>query len=348
MPLHRRPLLALLALAAALLLAACDDDAAPGPAAGGDVEPRSMTFMAGFRPQANLPFVAVYAAEAQGYFDEEGLDVRIEHAGQGEHLQLLLSGEIDVTTATAAQVLRRRETDLPVRAIALFGQRGDQGFVTRADSGIDEPADFAGRRVGFKSGVVPAELHALLGTAGLTVDDVQLQEVGFDPRVFMEGAVDVYPVFLGNEPDTIRRAGLDINVFDPAEYGVPTLGLTYLVREESVEQDPELLERFLRAALRGARWAAEHPDEAVELVLTYSEGSDAEHQRFLLDTELANAERPSSEGRGGIGRGDLEQWQALHDLLRRFGVLEQDVDLETTWDPRFVDALYDDEGRLIE
>src|SRR5690606_3030926 len=105
---------------------------------------------------------------------------------------------------------RRGEEGLPVRAIALFGQRGDQGYVARADSGIEEPSDFRGRSIGFKAGVVPAELIAMLAGAGLTQEDVQLVSVGFDPRVFIEGGVDVYPVFLNNEPDTIRKAGVDI------------------------------------------------------------------------------------------------------------------------------------------
>src|SRR5690606_22179232 len=98
-------------------------------------------------------------------------------------------------------------------------------------------------------GVVPAELHGLLATADLTADDVQLQAVGFDPRVFIEGQVDIYPVFLNNEPDSIRRAGVDIKVIDPHDFGVPTLGLTFLVNAETVEDDAELVERFLRAAM---------------------------------------------------------------------------------------------------
>src|SRR5690606_30418686 len=118
--------------------------------------------------------------------------------------------------------------------VALFGQRGDQGYVTRADSGIESPEDLDGRSIGFKAGVVPAELHGLLRGAGLTVDDVELVSVGFDPRIFIEGGVDVYPVFLNNEPDTIRRAGVDINIIDPHDHGVPTLGLTYLVTGETL------------------------------------------------------------------------------------------------------------------
>ena len=229
--------------------------------------------MAGYRPQANLPFVAVYLAEARGFFADEGLDVEIRHSAQGEHLQLLLAGEVDFTTGTAAQSLRQRANGLPVRAVALFGQRGDQGFVVHADSGIEAPADFEGRSVGFKGGVVPAELLALLATADLGPDDVRLQAVGFDERVFIEGEVDVFPVFLNNEPNRIRNAGVDIRVFDPADYGIATLGITYLAHEDTTTERRALTERFLRAALRGAAYAASRPDEAIDVVLTYADGA---------------------------------------------------------------------------
>ena len=334
----RRLLSALLLFA--LLTIACggDDEVAPAET---PPQARKITFMAGFRPQANLPFVAVYVADDQGYFAEEGLEVEIRHSPSGGHLQLLLEGEIEFTTGTAARVILRRAQEHPVRAIALFGQRGDQGYVVRADSGIEGPADFAGRSVGFRVGIVPPELKAMLASVGLSEDDVKLQGVPFDIRPFLEGEVDVYPVFLNNEPDTIRREGLEISVIDPHDFGVPTLGLTFLTLEQTVVDDPELVERFLRAALRGVQYAAAHIDEAVEVTLRYAEGADPEHQRFLLATDLANAQRDD-----GIGRGDVEQWAALEALLRRFEVIETEVNVADAFDPSFADRLYDEEGRL--
>lgn len=303
---------------------------------------RKITFMAGYRPQANLPFVAVYVAADEGYFAAEGLDVDIRHSsGSGEHLKLLLAKEIEFTTATAAQVIVRRADDLPVRAVALFGQRGDQGFVTRADSGIETPEDFAGRNVGFKAGVVPSELKGMLRTAGLTVDDVNLQAVGFDPRIFIEGQIEIYPVFLDNEPDTIRKAGVEINVIDPHDFDVPTLGLTFLAHADTVTDDPELVSAFLRATMRAVEFIAANPGQAVEATLRRAEGSAPEHQRFMLDTDLANAQRAD-----GFGRATLEQWSALEALLREFEVTDAEVDVSTAFDGSFVDALYDDEGGL--
>ena len=301
-----------------------------------------VVFMAGYRAQANLPFVAVYLADARGYFAEEGIEVEIRHSTQGEHVQLVLAGDIDVTTETAAQALRQRANGLPVRAVALFGQRGDQGFVVRADSGIEAPGDFAGRSVGFKGGVVPAELLALLATAGLDADDVRLQAVGFDERVFIERQVDVFPVFLNNEPNRIRNAGVDIRVFDPADHGVATLGVTYAVHDQAAVERRDVIERFLRAALRGAHAAAERPHEAIDVVLTYAEGADRAHQRFLLDADLASAARPD-----GMGRASLAQWEALQAVLAEFDEqFEGPVDVGEVFDPSFADGLYDEAGRL--
>ncbi len=322
-------------LASAAALVACGDD---GGTEGGDV--RQVTFMAGFRAQANLPFVAVYVADAEGFFADEGLEVEIQHSsGQDEHLKLLLDGTVDFITGTAPQAVRRVQEGLPVQAIALFGQRGDQGYVTLADSGIETPADFAGHSVGFKAGVIPAELHALLATSSLTVADVEMLAVGFDPRVFMEGGVDVYPVFLNNEPDTIRTAGVEINVIDPHDFGVPTLGLTYLATTETLG-DGDVAERFLRATFRAVRWIEENPDAAVEIVLTHAEGADAAHQRYLLDTDLAAAQRED----GRMGLSDAAAWQALIELLVQYEVMPEAVEVDAVVDQSILERLYEDEA----
>ena len=329
--------LSVIALLSLAFLAACSDEDAPATAAPGApaAAPRKVTFMAGFRPQANLPFVAVYLAKEKGFFAEEGLEVEVQHSSGSEHLRLILEKSIDFTTGTSAQVIRRRYEDLPVRAVALFGQRGDQGYVTRADSGIRTPADFKGKRVGFKGGVVPPELKAMLAVASVPEGDVRLQAVGFDPRIFIEGAVEVYPVFLNNEPFAIRKTGLAINVIDPQDFGVATLGLTLLAHQDTVTQDPELVRRFLRATMRGALYAQAHVDEGVQATLVYAPGADPEGQKYLLETDLALARRGD-----GMGRADLAQWRALEELLRNYEVIDRPVDVATAWEGSFIDGLY--------
>ncbi len=308
---------------------------------------RQITFMAGFKPQANLPFVAAYVAQEKGYFAEQGLEVDLRHASTGEHLQLLLSGDVDFTTADAASVLKRRsDPGLPIVAFALFGQRGQQGFISLANSGIDTPTDWEGKTFGYKSSV-PPEYLAILQDAGVDRSKITEVRVGFDPRVLTEGQVDILAVFKSNEPDTIRRLGFDVNLWDPSNFGAPSLGLTYIATSELAEQDPERVEKFLKATLKGLEFALEktNEEETLDIILRFAQDEKREHQRFMLNTEVVDAIGPATE-RHGAGWMTDQQWEELYQHLIQYEALAKPFDYKTAYTDQFLEAAYDD-GKLI-
>jgi len=294
-----------------------------------------MTFMAGYKPQANLPFVGAYVAKEKGFFEQNGLDVTIEHSpGKGEHVQLLVAGKVQVTTMDAATVLQRRaDPGLPVVSIALIGQKGQQAFAALKDSGIKTPKDWEGKTVGYK-GTPPPDLYALLNAAGADVNKVNLVNVGFDPRVLTEGQVDVYPLFKSNEPYLIQKWGYEITLWDAAEYGVPTLGLTYVASEDYLQTHASELTRFLAAALQGIAYAEAHPDEAVQIVMKYAgPETDPAHMKYMLETELKDA-----QSEHGFGWQSAEQWQALADMLVQYQALPAGVDVNAAFNTAIWEA----------
>lgn len=287
-----------------------------------------MTFMAGYKPQANLPFVGAYIAKEKGFFEQNGLDVTIEHSpGKGEHLQLLVAGTVQVTTMDAATVLQRRtDPGLPVVSIALIGQQGQQAFAALKESGIETPKDWEGKTVGYK-GTPPPDLYALLAAAGADVNKVNLVNVGFDPRVLSEGQVDVYPLFKSNEPYLLQSWGSAITLWDAADYDVPTLGLTYVASEDYIQTHADELTRFLVAALQGITYAEAHPDEAIEIVMKYAgPETDPAHMKFMLKAELKDA-----QSKHGFGWQSPEQWQALANMLAQYESLPADVDVNAAF-----------------
>lgn len=303
-------------------------------------EQESLVFMAGYKPQANLPFVGVYVAQEKGFFAEEDLQVEIQHsAGGGEHLQLLVAGKVDVTTQDGAVLLKRRaDPGLPLVSIALIGQWGQQAYIALADAGLNELEDWRGHRVGFK-GTPPPDLLALLDTAGLSEDDVKLINVGFDPRVLVEGRVDVYPVFRSNEPYILQSWGYEVQQWEAADYDIPTLGLAYVTTDDAIEQHPERLARFTRAALHGIAYAEEHVEEAVEITLTYTgPEADRDHMRYMLETELASAHNATTQVRG-VGWQTAEQWQSLLDSLVTYGAMSDPIDVEKVFTTRFLEGV---------
>jgi len=341
-------LLVVALVGASLIAAACSDDDdknAETASSGETVETLDFNFMAGFRAQANLPFVAVYVADQQGFFDDVGLNVDIKHAalGTSEHIQLVAAGNIDLTTQPASEVIQRRAgAGVPLVAVALFGQRGDLGYAVLADSDIETVADFADRTIGVK-GVIQSEFLALLQEAGLGVEDVNLVDVGFNPTVLSEGEVDVYPVFLSNEPDTLERVlNAPTRVFEAADVGVPTLGVSYVVTEDFLANDVnrEKLRRFLLATMRGFQFALDNPDAAIEATQAFiSDEADLVHERFILDTELGNAVSDQTDTTG-LGTFTLGQFQALHDVLLEFGGIEEGIDVAEAIDTSIIESVY--------
>ena len=308
-------------------------------------EPNKVVVMAGFKPQANLPFVAAYVAQEKGYFAEQGLDVEIRHAPRGGHLQLLLSGDVDFTTAAAASVLQRRaEPEVPIVAFALFGQRGQQSYIALKDSGIDTLQDWEGKTFGYKI-AVPPDYLAMLKANGVDRSNITEVNAGFDPRVLTEGKVDILAVFRANEPNIIRNlpgGGFEVTIWNPEDHGVPSLGLTYITQQKTADARPEVVEKFLKATLKGVAFALDgaNLEETLDIVLKFAPEEDREHQRFMLGVELQDAVGPATV-RNGVGWMTDEQWQALYDHLIEFEALPGPYDFRTAFTDRFLREVYD-------
>ena len=312
-------------------------------AACGESEPNKVVFMAGFKPQANLPFVAAYVAQEEGFFEEQGLEVDILHSTRGQHLQLLLAGDVDFTTAAAASVLKRRsDPGAPLVAIALFGQRGQQAYMALRRSGIDSLDDWEGRTFGYKTSVPPGYL-AMLKAAGVDRSTIREVNAGFDPRVLTEGKVDVLAVFKSNEPYIVRNlpdSSFELNMWDPADFGVPTMGLTYIARQDMVDREPDVTERFLKATLKGIEYIIDNPEGALDTVMEYAPDEDRAHMQFMLEAELADAVSDLTDS-FGVGWMTEGQWKELYDRLVEYEAIEKTFDFRDAYYTGFLEDVYD-------
>ena len=329
-----------------ILVAACapsavgpGPSASPSPSPSPTLTPAAVTFIAGFKPQADLPFVGVYVAQEKGYFKAQGLEVSIQHAVTGEHVQLLATNRAQFSTGSGGDILKRvAQADVPLVSVAVIGQRDEQAFAVLASSTIRTLKDFEGKLVGYKS-TPSADYLALLKIGGVDRSKVREVAVGFDPRVLATGQVDVYPVFAANEPDTLARQGVPVRLFDPTTFGIPSFGLTYMTNREMIRTSPDVVERFLRAALKGIEDAIADRDGAIDIVMKYAPGEDRAHQRFMLDTEIEAALTDRTRA-AGVGTMTREQWSALESFLAEYAALPKRVDVTTVYDDSFVNRLY--------
>ena len=300
-----------------------------------------IVFMAGYKPQANLPFVVAYMAKEKGFFKDENLDVEILHANTGEHLQMLMVGEVDYTTAAAESVLKRRansDPEIPIVALALFGQKSQQSYVALEESNGKSPKDWEGKTFGYKISVPPNYL-AILDANQVNRNQINEVRVGFDPRVLTEGKVDVLAVFKSNEPNTLRKLGFEIVEWSSDDYGIPGMGLTYIATQDTVDSKKDVTRRFLTATIKSLHYVIDNPEEALEVVMQYAPNANREHQKFMLATEIRDSAGPVTELYGLGSMGD-NQWKTLYDQLLYHKALDGPFDYTTAFTNEFLEEIY--------
>ena len=338
------------------LLGCAPSSLSDDPLPSGQLE--KITFQAAFLAQGNISFTAAYVARDKGFFADEGLDVEIQHSspGGGEQMQLLAARQIEFTTQTGPNFVKMMSTPSapPFMAVALFGHESDHALMVLEEGPIRTIQDLRGKRIAFKTGesVEPPWMLAMLSQANLSLQDVDLIPVGFDPRVILpdygRGKVDAVQVFKSNEPNILRRAGFKVRLFAPEDFGIHFLGQIYLTHRDLLRERPDVVVKFLRATFRAVAYILQaEPPEITDIVLNYA-GSDADraHNEFMWQTEVKSLLSDCTR-EVGLGYACPEEWNRMIDLMVEFGSLSERVPLEKFWDSGPIESIYDEEGDLI-
>ena len=221
----------------------------------------------------------------------------------------------------SAMVVMARAEGLPVTFVMQWWQRYPIAVVSKASAGITTPADLAGRKVGVPGffGASYVGLVGLLAANGLTLDDIDANEIGFNQvESLLTDQSEAVVVYINNEPVQLAQRGEAIDVIAVADYA-NLVANGVLTNEQTVAEEPELVEGFVRAFLRGLQDTLDDPDAAFEISRGFVEGL-TDDRRGVLDASLAlwRAEP--------LGRADPAAWQETHDLLLSMGLLDAPLD----------------------
>ncbi len=270
---------------------------------------------------ADPQYAPLYVAVDKGYFAEEGLALEFDYSFETDGIALVGAGELPFALASGEQVVLARAEGLPVTFVMQWWQRYPIAVVSKASAGITTPADLAGRKVGVPGffGASYVGLVGLLAANGLTLDDIDANEIGFNQvESLLTDQSEAVVVYINNEPVQLAQRGEAIDVIAVADYA-NLVANGVLTNEQTIAEEPELVEGFVRAFLRGLQDTLDDPDAAFEISRGFVEGL-TDDRRGVLDASLAlwRAEP--------LGRADPAAWQETHDLLLSMGLLDAPLD----------------------
>lgn len=339
----------------ALILAACGGGASPAadsPAPNGDgtnaagdstaLEKTDISMRFQWIPQ--WQFAGYIVAEANGYYDDVGLNVTLNGGGPDfPTKQLVASGSDDFGTSWVDSMYLSEQRGVPLMALATFFQDSPTVYMVHADSGIETPADFAGKTVAvYYGGGEETEFMAMLREVGLDREEVNEVPGEFSLEPFFQRRIDVLPVYATDQPNIARSQGYDVHLIDARDYGVVMMGDVLFSTREFIEQHPNTTRAFVQATLRGWNWAAENPEEAVDIILEFN--PELDRDQLLFEAEETIKLLRYGAGERCIGWSDRTAWETEEQMLLDLGILEEPTPYEDVANNTYVAEYYEEQG----
>lgn len=260
-------------------------------------------------------FAGYYVALENGFYTDEDLNVTIKPGGPDiAPTQVLAGGGADVTVEWMPAALAAREKGLPMVNIAQPFKSSGMMLTCRKDAGVASTDDFAGKTLGvwffgnefpFLSWMSQLKLGTDGGDAG-----VEVLKQGFNVDPILNGQAACVSTMTYNEYWQVIDAGLtpdDLTTFKYEDQGVATLEDGLYALEEKLA-DPafeDKMVRFVRASMKGWKWAEENPAEAAMIVLEYDEtGAQTEEHQVRMMGEIAKLTAGSN---GALAEADYQR-----------------------------------------
>ena len=261
-------------------------------------------------------FAGYYVALDKGFYEEEDLDVTILPGGPDiAPTQVIAGGGADVTVEWMPAALAAREKGLPLVNIAQPFKSSGMMLTCWGDVGIDAPADLANRTLGvwFFGNEFPfmSWMSSLgIATDGKSESGVEVLKQGFNVDPLLQRQADCISTMTYNEYWQVIDAGVspdDLVTFKYEDQGVATLEDGLYVLEDRLD-DPafvEKMQRFVRASMKGWKYAEDNPDEAALIVLDNDQtGAQTEKHQKRMMGEIAKLTAGSN---GSLDVADYER-----------------------------------------
>jgi NitT/TauT family transport system substrate-binding protein len=212
----------------------------------------------------------------------------------------------------------------PIKAVMSLLNTSGFGIISLAKTGIETAKDLEGKRLAVSPGDALTQLFpAVVEANGLDADSIELvfMDPPAKPVAVMEGRADALLGGIDDQYFLIQAQGHGPAALRFADLGVNTVGMTIHTHQDVIQENPDLVRRFVKATVRSWEAAKEDPDAAVDAALEAKPDLNRESTLKQLEVDLGLLSSENTEGKG-IGYGADEDWERTKQLLVEYRELE--------------------------
>ncbi len=260
-------------------------------------------------------FAGYYAAIKKGFYREEGLKVILKEPGSNsDAIDLVVNGKAEFGVSGSDLILRKSQ-GAPVVALGVIYQHSPLALA--AKSGINRLEQLVNKRVALEA--QSAEIIAMFRRKGLDESEIELKEHMFHPNDLLKEKIDALSIYTSDEIFDLQQAEYDYSLFSPRAYGIDFYGDTLFTSERMIQSQPDIVENFRKASLKGWDYALTHMDEMIDFIIEqYGSRHSREHLRFEAESALVFIMADMLE----IGYMHRWRWQHILNTYKTIGLVE--------------------------
>ena len=281
----------------------------------------------------NIEFAGMYAALEKGWYEKVGIDLKMVFEGL-DIIPNVLKGKADIGMHSAHDLINYVEKGSTLKAFAAQYQLNPNSIVVGKNSGINSVKDLKGKVLGVFSPQEYGMFQIMLEYNGLSLSDVKFKDI----KTFREseiidllksGTVDAIIAWEFNWTVTFALLGYDVRVFPGYDNGFDYYGIVFFAPEEYIQNNSNLLKRFLKVTFDGWREVYKRPEYYAKFVVdqyypkeSYINGSrDLTYKQQLLELRLRKKYFMEGVGEKYIGMMSAFRWNKSLKISKKFGLI---------------------------
>lgn len=273
-------------------------------------------------------FAGYYAAYVKKFYEEEGLDVHLIEGRDGKSpLTEVTKGQADFGI-TGSDILYEYIKGTPVVVTSVIFQHSPYIFMVLKESGIRSPLNLYRKKVMASNDQGWFLLRSLFFREGISPDSIKLLKHSWNNQDLINRKVDAISAYATVEPFQVKKAGHDVFLISPRDYGLDFYGDLIFTSKEYADENPEIVDAFNRASIKGWEYALSHQDEIISYILTLPGVKDRNIGRENLEFEAQETEKLIYSNLVEIGHVNMGRFQNMLDMYKELSMIPASASID--------------------
>jgi NitT/TauT family transport system substrate-binding protein len=251
---------------------------------------------------------AWFVASEKGFYSKRGLNVTIQPgAGSADTIRTIASGAADVGFANVSTAIVARSRGAPIVSVAQLGYIAVT-ILWREDTAIKQLKDLEGKSWAISPGQAQwFLLPALARINNIDFASIKIQETAppLQPAALVARKADFITMFRASNDEvaemTATKQGMRLNRIHMRDAGLDIYGSALVAKEEDVKRRPEVIRAYVEGTMEGLRYARDHQEEALRILLKLKPELDKELTRVQIKNGVEEVYIPAESVASGYG-----------------------------------------------